>query len=732
MGGAASAPPGAADHHDEEALRAATAKWTQRERHSIGTWLFKAAVKTIGNGLWIEEVRHWKGLKGRGKSGVTGHYHVTLHPDLIEWLAKDIEEYAARATFERAMCCPPVPWDHTMRDGGYLLAKITSPHLIRGATPGPVRKKIRQKGGVPRSPILDAVNHLQSVAFEINPAVFAVASEAIASKLDLAHLPESFRDEVPPAPPKDDTPPEVFEEWRRKAAKVKRANERNRARVLWSHAVVREAEELRDGPLGKGCSPPAALWFAHHLDWRGRVYAAGGALNPQGGDLARYILRFARGKPIGDTEGPKWLAAQVAKAFGHDKDTWEERIEWTNRNTEMLKRIADDPLGNRSEWEAEANGGENIWQALAAAREWTDYVESGKSPDFVTKLPVWIDGTCNGMQHFAALARNSDLARMVNVLPSACTTSPPADIYQSIADTAHASIVATASNRSAPDRREALLWLRVIGNKLPRSLTKLIVMVRPYGGSRLNAYNVVREYLDKIDPHRLHWGGDVANAEEETQLVTWLGNQLQDALGERTVAATNVMSFLRASMKLLCEGNAQHCDGTGTHVGPLPPIDRLDWRTPSGFPWHNLYFDTKTRRTSVIFEGEKRESYFAETDRRTILPKKCLNGVSPHFIHSLDASCLMIAVAKMKAEGITELATVHDCVAGLAPDMPTMSRCIREAFVEVHEADPLGTFRDAVLKVLPEEKHELLPDLGPLRWGDLDIRQALESDFLFS
>jgi DNA-directed RNA polymerase len=146
----------------------------------------------------------------------------------------------------------------------------------------------------------------------------------------------------------------------------------------------------------------------------------------------------------------------------------------------------------------------------------------------------------------------------------------------------------------------------------------------------------------------------------------------------------------------------------------------------------NLYFAKRSRRTSVIFEGEKRETNYAETDRRKILPKRCLSGVAPNFIHALDASCLMMAVAKMKPQGVNDLITVHDCVAGLATDMPIVARCLREAFVEVLEADPLGTFREAVLEALPAEKHELLPDLGPCRDGDFDVRQALDCKYLFS
>lgn len=685
----------------------ATEPWTTRERHSIGQWLFAAAVKCAGGRITL--VRHWKNLRSGG-DGTTGYWHVGLHPSVYEWLADDIKAYASRATLDRAMVCPPIAWERA-KGGGYLLAKITSPHLIRGTTPGPIRRKIRDKGGVPQSPVLSAVNHLQAVPFAINEAVFSVASEAVATKLDLAQLPESYRESVPISPPKETSSPEVFEEWRRKAAKAKRTNERNKARVLWSLAVMQEASELREAPF----------WFPHHLDFRGRVYPAGTGLNPQGSDLSRYMLKFHRGKAIGDGEGPRWLAAQVARSFGHDKISWAKRIEWTHKRTDMLKRIADDPLGNRREWEAEANDGENNWPALAAAHEWTAYVASGERPDFLTTLPVFIDGTSNGLQHFAALARDNDLGGMVNLSQSAA----PQDIYQAIADTAHKNIEDIASDRGAKDRREALLWMRVLGNKAPRSLTKLIVMVKPYGGSHLNVYDVVQQFIDKADPHRLHWGEDVRSPKEEKLLVYWLGNQLQTALGERTRAATDVMGWLKKAMELLCQRDGSDSDS-------LPPIDRLDWRTPSGLPWHNVYFATRSRRTSVKFEGEKKESNFAVTNTREIVTQKCLNGVSPNFIHALDAACLMIAVEKMKAQGINDLITVHDCFAGLAPDMPAISRCVREAFVEVHEADPLGSLRTAILKVLPEDTHSRLPDLETLRTGDLDVRGVMDSLYMFS
>ena len=97
------------------------------------------------------------------------------------------------------------------------------------------------------------------------------------------------------------------------------------------------------------------------------------------------------------------------------------------------RHIASDPLGNRRQWEAAA--GDKLWLALAAAKGWVAFLDKG--PGFVTRLPCFIDGACNGLQHFATLGRDPSLANLVNLSSS----SRPQDIYQAVADRA-SSIIA--------------------------------------------------------------------------------------------------------------------------------------------------------------------------------------------------------------------------------------------------------------------------------------------------
>ena len=60
---------------------------------------------------------------------------------------------------------------------------------------------------------------------------------------------------------------------------------------------------------------------------------------------------------------------------------------------------------------------EKPWEILAACREVRDALATGNPAEFVSWLPVQIDGSCNGLQHYAALGRDLEGGRSVNLLP---------------------------------------------------------------------------------------------------------------------------------------------------------------------------------------------------------------------------------------------------------------------------------------------------------------------------
>jgi len=55
-------------------------------------------------------------------------------------------------------------------------------------------------------------------------------------------------------------------------------------------------------------------------------------------------------------------------------------------------------------------------------------IKSDNPEDFYSKLHVHVDGSCNGMQHYAAFGRDGNGGRQVNLADS----ERPGDVYTAI------------------------------------------------------------------------------------------------------------------------------------------------------------------------------------------------------------------------------------------------------------------------------------------------------------
>lgn len=68
------------------------------------------------------------------------------------------------------------------------------------------------------------------------------------------------------------------------------------------------------------------------------------------------------------------------------------------------------------------------WQTLAACMEISKALMSPNPSKYMTGFPVHQDGSCNGLQHYAALGRDQIGAESVNLFPF----ETPRDVYSDI------------------------------------------------------------------------------------------------------------------------------------------------------------------------------------------------------------------------------------------------------------------------------------------------------------
>lgn len=100
------------------------------------------------------------------------------------------------------------------------------------------------------------------------------------------------------------------------------------------------------------------------------------------------------------------------------------RLIFADQIIDKILDAADNPLtGNM--WWAES---EEPWQTLACCMEIADAIRSPDPEKYRSHFPVHQDGSCNGLQHYAALGRDSAGAHSVNLTPSPV----PQDVYSAV------------------------------------------------------------------------------------------------------------------------------------------------------------------------------------------------------------------------------------------------------------------------------------------------------------
>lgn len=534
------------------------------------------------------------------------------------------------------------------------------------------------------SRVYTALNHVQETPWQINRRVLDVVEQLLQSGGDAAGLPATEDEALPPKPWDIDENEEARKAWKAAAATVYSRNGSQVSNRLAVHQRVWIARKFADEPR---------IYFPHNLDFRGRVYPIPvTGPHPQGDDLAKGLLRFADGKRLG-ADGKRWLSIHLANLFGVDKVPFEERVAWTYANAEKIIDSALEPVNGERFW-MEAD---SPFMALAACIEWTESLEHGE--DYVSFLPIALDGSNSGLQHFSAMLRDPVGARAVNLAPA----ERPQDVYKEVATRAQA--IADAS-----DEEWAKPWK---GGRITRSIAKRPTMTFCYSSTRFGMQGMIVQTLREIDRDNERRGlPPHLDGADNYQSSVWLSHVLYSSVSETVSAASRAMDWLRDAAKVASEAN-------------LP----IWWTTPVGLPILQEYREAEGTRVKVHWEGQRIDLVVMQDGTR-LSKRSQMNGVAPNFIHSLDASHLMAVAEASKKAGINHLAVIHDSFGTHAADTTTMARLLRETFVAQYTPDVLRGFYDELVEQLPEDLAKSLPT--PPGFGEFDLNEVLKSDYVFA
>ncbi len=650
--------------------------WNDRERLLLGMKLLELFIEAT------DMVKLVQVSEGAKNTPVKVHFG----DEWAEVLAKAHNQCALLQPVHLPMVHPPRDWRNPYT-GGYLTSAIRA-RLVRTRS----REYLDELGSVDLTRVLDAVNLIQSTPWQINRKVLTVLTELWTSESVVAGLPSLRPVELPPRPfgipegvPVSSLPIEQQEDmkvWKMKAAAAHEAEASRQSEV---------AQLSKKLGVAKKFAGEEAIYFPHYLDFRGRVYPMASYLNPQGDDVAKGLLQFAEGKPLGETGG-FWLAVHIANLFGVDKVPFDERVQWVLDNEEKILESAIDPVHGECFW----HEADKPFCALAACFEWAGFKVHGDA--YVSHLPIAMDGSCSGLQHFSAMLRDEVGGAAVNLVPG----ERPADVYVAVSKLAQAMSDASGTE-----------WASVWEGKFCRDVAKQPTMTLCYSATKRGMGKQVLAALGKLDAKN---GGRWLNGDADNYpAATYAADIIWTSLAEIVVAARGAMDWLQAATKLLAKAN-------------LP----TRWTTPMGLPVMQAYRKLEGRRVRAAVEGRFVDLMLTiETDE--IDGRRQASGIAPNFVHSMDSSHLMATAALARINGIGSLAVIHDSFGTHACDTNMLHAVIREAFVEQYAPNVLARFRDEVVDQLSKVAPELVEELPPLPpMGSLDLDAVRESDYLFA
>lgn len=593
-------------------------RWSGITRAKLGGWLLDCVMTGTG---WFERVtvkRH----NGTPTLVVPSLQFVLMKEELMQ-------EALSFSPMAWPMLVPPRDWS-PIQPGGYLLNEVMHGHeMVRRGESGLIQ------GNTP----LLFLNKLQKVPYTLNDFIVGVAEELEKRGYSVGKFLPIIEFPMPNKPFDIAENEEARQEYRRAAAE---AMNRNAAAFKRSCRTRMTLETVK---IFKGRDRWYLPWS---FDYRGRSYPIPAFLTPQDTDFGKSLLRFADPSFITD-ESKSWLGFQVATTYGLDKATMVERHRWVSENHDLISRVATDPLGNMSEWEA----ADEPWQFLAACEEFNACViECTRS---WTSLPVAVDATCSGLQILAGLARDKSTAQLVNVLPG----EQPQDAYK---------IVAEVAKTKLPGHLAALL---------DRKVTKRTVMTIPYNATQHSNRQYIREALKE------------KGAEFTPDELTLIVNAVREAMYEVVPGPMQVMDWIKKEVGAAIKRGAEY----------------LEWETPSGFIVHQnrRKRSVKTVRLQILgrcdinlvdgFKGPDINGHKSST--------------APNLIHSIDAALLHRAFLKFDAP----FTVIHDSVLCRATDMGILNRVVRETYYEIFsESNPLEDFATAIGA---ETEPPIIGDLDP-------------------
>lgn len=599
------------------------------------------------------------------------------------------------------MIAPPLDWTGRT-DGGYFTTQMPCIKVRRSTSWS--RNYCDNFENKPPTDVLDALNHLQKTRYVVSTIILNNTYSIFQELKDVSVGVEPDDEEAAAVSTKAEAVEDLIDSD--VTDQIDGLFKRPDVDDLWSWEIISQA--LTGAAAYRELEAP--FYFPWQLDFRGRAYPVARSPSPQGSDIALSLLPFASDGPLTDS-GRRWLALHGANVLGIgsklESDTLENRVAWIESHSDDILAVTNNPAKHLEFWSGSTGRlrdfRKTAWRALAFCIAWRQQKNN---------LPVAVDGTCNAIQHLAALTGDISLARETNLV----ALDARQDIYGTIASELKAALASDSDSEGFTMFRNMVATLGVTDPLaiIDRGLCKQPVMTSPYGVTPRG----VRQALS-AEFRRRYGGRDskLKTIDQRHKVYFYLGTMLDQTVRKHLAPAEALKTWMQEAASRIARLNQP-----------------VTWRTPLGLTVSQAYpvFKGERIKTNLtrLTKGSKSSDLWMLVPTDDIDVKSSRNGIVANFVHSLDATHMLMTTLAAKRAGIEHLRMVHDSYATTPNEMEILSRILREEFIALYSSyNPVADFAESCSKVLVEHGEGPLTD--PPARGPLDITEVARSTYFF-
>lgn len=410
-------------------------------------------------------------------------------------------------------------------------------------------------------------------------------------------------------------------------------------------------------------------------DWRGRIYTKSFFANYQGGDLALSLIEFNEGQSLTE-KGKDYLYIYGCNLYNENnmsRSSYENRINWVKSNIENI-------LSMKKDFILKAENKFCFVSFCLVMRE------LNKNPNYAVKLPIFLDATCSGIQHLAALIKDKDLAEEVNLAPKN-ESDVPADIYNTLVDPINDAIHAKGEEDSKYNK------LKLV--KLSRNDVKHPIMTRTYN---VTVMGVKDQLISKFKN----------NSSKDSKLVN------VPSINEGETVSLNVSELFQVA-SIIHNSIFKKYPGLNFvydyFINMTKALNKLNipviWLTPAGLEITQLYYKVDKVKLGISLGG-KRSVFVLNKLTDDIDKLKQRGAIIPNVIHSMDATHLMNVINTAFKSNINQVITVHDCFGTHPNNMENLFDIVKDEFIKIYlNEDFINKFHDRNIQSIKDYGYKL-------------------------